>query len=66
MPLGLPTEALVAHSMVSKFGDYLPFYLQADIYRQQGIDLDRTMLANWSGGAALLLQPIIDEMIAQL
>ena len=56
----------MAHSMVSKFGDYLPFYLQADIYRQQGIDLDRTMLANWSGGAALLLQPIIDEMIAQL
>jgi transposase len=52
--------------MVSKFGDYLPFYRQADIYRRQGIDLDRTMLANWSGRAALLLQPIIDEMIAKL
>lgn len=66
VPRGLPTEALVAHSMVSKFGDYLPFYRQADIYRRQGIDLDRTMLANWSGRAALLLQPIIDEMITQL
>ena len=24
VPRGLPTEALVAHSMVAKFGDYLP------------------------------------------
>ena len=66
VPRGLPTEALVAHSMVSKFGDYLPFYRQADIYRRQGIDLDRTMLANWTGRAAQLLQPVIDHMIASL
>ena len=26
VPRGLPTEALIAHSMVAKFGDYLPFY----------------------------------------
>ena len=32
----------------------------------RAFDLDRTMLANWSGRAALLLQPIIDEMIARL
>jgi transposase len=66
VPRGLPTEELVAHSMVAKFGDYLPFYRQADIYRRQGINLDRTMLANWSGRAAQLLQPVIDEMIDRL
>ena len=66
VPRGLPTEALVAHTMVSKFGDYLPFYRQADIYRRQGIDLDRSMLANWSGRAAQLLDPIIDHMITSL
>ena len=66
VPRGLPTEALVAHSMVAKFGDYLPFYRQADIYRRQGIDLDRTMLAEWSGRAALLLSPVIDAMVAEL
>ena len=66
VPRGLPTEALVAHSMVSKFGDYLPFYRQAEIYRRQGIDLDRTMLAAWSGRAAQLLDPIIDHMITSL
>lgn len=34
VPRGLPTEALVAHSMVAKFGDYLPFYRQSEIYRK--------------------------------
>jgi transposase len=66
VPRGLPTEDLVAHSMVSKFGDYLPFYRQADIYRRQGVDLDRSMLANWSGRAAQLLDPIIDHMVLLL
>ncbi len=63
---GLPTEALVAHTMVSKFGDHLPFYRQSEIYRRQGIDLDRTMLGNWSGRGALMLQSIIDGMIQEL
>ena len=43
VPRGLPTEALVAHTMVAKFGDYLPFYRQADIYRRQGVELDRSV-----------------------
>jgi len=66
VPRGLPTEALVAHSMVAKFGDYLPFYRQSEIYRRQGIDLDRSMLAEWSGRAAQLLAPVIDAMMAEL
>ena len=66
VPRGLPTEALVAHTMVAKFGDYLPFYRQADIYRRQGVELDRSLLGNWSGRAALMLMPIIDAMIGEL
>src|SRR3546814_7857567 len=41
VPGGLPTEALIAQVVVSKFGDHLPFYRQADLYRRQGIALDR-------------------------
>lgn len=47
VPRGLPTEALVAHSLVGKFGDCLPFYRQSEICRRQGIELDRSMLAEW-------------------
>jgi hypothetical protein len=33
--------------IVSKFGDFLPFYRQAEIFKWQGIDLDRGTLGNW-------------------
>jgi transposase len=44
VPGGLPTEALIAQVIVSKFGDHLPLYRQADIYKRQGIQLDRGTL----------------------
>jgi len=66
VPRGLPTAALATHWMAARPGSYLPFYRQAEIYRRQGIDPDCTMLANGPGRAALLLQPIIDAMIADL
>ena len=43
---GLPTEATVAHMLVSKFADHLPLYRQAQIYARQGIALDRSTLAD--------------------
>src|SRR5579863_8061936 len=49
---GLPTEALVAHVIVAKYADHSPLYRQAQIYARQGIALDRSTLANWSGRAA--------------
>ena len=41
IPGGMPTEATVAHVLVSKYADHLPLYRQAQIYGRQGIDLDR-------------------------
>jgi len=32
---GLPTEATVAHVLVSKYADHLPLYRQAQIYARQ-------------------------------
>jgi transposase len=51
---------------LSKFADHCPFYRQAEIWRRDGIDIDRTMLANGAGRAAFMLSPIIDAMIAEL
>ncbi len=62
VPGGLPTEAAIAHVIVSKFGDHTPFYRQAEIYARQGIRLDRATLGNWSGRACFHLQPIADHM----
>ena len=49
---GIPTEALIAHVLVSKYADHLPLYRQAQIYARQGVMLDRSTLADWVGRAA--------------
>jgi transposase len=63
---GLPTEATVAQVLVSKYADHLPLYRQAQIYARQGINLDRSTLADWVGRAAFLLQPVHDRLLAAL
>ncbi len=48
----IPTEATVAHVLVSKCADHLPLYRQAQIYGRQGVNLNRSTLADWVGKAA--------------
>ena len=45
---GMPTEALIAHVLVAKYADHLPLYRQAQIYARQGVNLDRSTLADWA------------------
>jgi len=63
---GLPTEATVAHVIVSKYADHLPLYRQAQIYERQGLLLDRSTLADWVGRAAFHLRPIRERILACL
>jgi len=60
---GLPTEATVAHVLVSKYADHLPLYRQAQIYARQAIDLDRSTLADWVGRAAWHLRPVHELLL---
>jgi transposase len=66
IPSGMPTEATVAHMLVSKYADHLPLYRQAQIYNRQGITLDRSTLADWVGRAAFELRPVFDALMADL
>jgi transposase len=63
---GLPTEATVAHVLVSKYADHLPLYRQAQIYARQGVNLDRSTLADWAGRAAFLLRPVHERLFEKL
>ena len=60
---GIPTEATVAQVLVSKYADHLPLYRQAQIYKRQGIDLDRSTLADWVGRAAWHLRPVHQRLL---
>jgi transposase len=63
---GLPTEALVARVVIAKYADHCPLYRQAQIYGRQGIDLDRSTLADWVGRAAFLLRPVHARLLERL
>jgi len=63
---GLPTEATIAQVLVAKYADHLPLYRQAQIYARQGIELDRSTLADWVGRAAFLLRPVHERVLAKL
>ena len=59
---GMAGPGLLAHVLVGKYADHLPLYRQAEIYSREGVELDRTLLAQWVGGASALLAPLTDAL----
>jgi transposase len=59
---GVPTEATVAHVLVSRYADHLPLYRQAQILARQGIEIGREILADWAGAGALEITPVVQRM----
>ena len=59
---GVPTEATVAHVLVSRYADHLPLYRQSQILARQGIEIGREILADWSGTGALEIVPVVRRM----
>jgi transposase len=59
---GLAGPGLLAHVLVAKYADHLPLYRQSEIYRREGVELDRSTLADWVGGASRTLQPLVDAL----
>ncbi len=59
---GMAGPGLLAHVLVSKYADHLPLYRQSEIYHREGIELDRSTLADWVGGASQTLEPLIDAI----
>lgn len=62
MARGRATFATLAHVVVSKFDHHLPLYRQAEMMAAQGIDIDRSTLAGWTGQASALLAPIVSRI----
>jgi transposase len=59
---GLAGPGLLAHVLVAKYADHLPLYRQSEIYQREGVELDRSTLADWVGGASRTLQPLVDAL----
>ena len=55
---GRPGPGLLAHVLVSKYADHLPLYRQSRIFERDGLDLDRSTLADWVGKSTALVEPL--------
>jgi transposase len=63
---GLPTEALIAWLLVSKYADALPLYRLSQILARSGVVIDRSTLADWVGRAAFHLDAVVRRMLEHL
>jgi transposase len=63
---GLAGPGLLAQVAVSKYGDHLPLYRQADIFRRQGVELSRQTMGDWMRACAELVSPLYELMKQQV
>lgn len=61
-PRSLAGPGLLAHVLVSKYGDHLPLHRQAQIFKRQGCSLSRSTLSDWVRNASCWLEYISDAM----
>ena len=59
---GLATPALLAQVLVSKYCDHTPLYRQSQIFARHGVDLGRSTLAGWVGGACWWLEALHERL----
>ncbi len=59
---GLPGAGLLAHVIVSKYGDHLPLYRLEHIFARQGVPLARSTLCAWLPACAELLRPLYEVL----
>jgi transposase len=63
---GLAGPGLLAHVLVSKYCDHLPLNRQSQIYAREGVELNRSTLADWVGECSALLKPLVDALSAHV
>jgi len=59
---GLAGPGLLAHVLVAKYCDHQPLYRQAEMYAREGVELERSTLADWVGGCSRLLEPLVEAL----
>lgn len=59
---GLAGAGLLAHVLVAKYCDHLPLYRQSTIYAREGVELERSTLADWVGQCNALLRPLVEAL----
>ena len=59
---GIAGAGLLAHVLVSKYCDHIPLYRQTQIYAREGVEIERSTMAEWVAGCFRLLEPLVEAL----
>lgn len=63
---GLPSASLLAHILVNKFAEHLPFYRQQRWFSRQQYDISPSTLWGWEKSCAIALEPLVSCLKTEL
>jgi len=62
IPKGNAGASMLAHILVSKFVDHLPFYRQVQIFKRQELHIPESTIGGWFGASCKLLEPLYESL----
>jgi transposase len=62
IPKGNAGASLLAHILVSKFVDHLPFYRQVQIFKRQKLTIPESTIGGWFNASCRLLEPLYEVL----
>jgi len=62
IPRGNAGAGLLAHLLISKFIDHLPFYRQVQQFKRQDIDIAESTISGWFTASCRLLEPLYERL----
>ena len=63
IPRGNAGPGLLAHLMISKFQDHLPFYRQVQMFKRADITIAESTISGWFSATCRLLEPLYEKLI---
>ncbi len=63
---GLASAALLTQVMVDKYLDHQPLYRQSERMAREGVDIERSTLADWVGQVSFLISPLVKAIGAHV
>jgi transposase len=66
IPRGNAGSGLLAHLLISKFVDHLPFYRQVQQFKRQDIDIAESTISGWFTASCRLLEPLYERLVSRV
>jgi transposase len=66
IPRGNAGAGLLAHLLISKFVDHLPFYRQVQQFKRQYIDIAESTISGWFAASCRLLEPLYETLVKKV